>query len=237
MKYGKTGFYRHSFLQGPPCHSGPVQVIENLYCGSEEESIVMASPKIRVDTLVPLYMADAKIWSLGFRGEILYYPIKDFGALPDDVLEELIAKIVARLKDNKKVGLFCNGGHGRTGYVAAVVLGKLGHRDPIAYLREHYCGEAVESDAQVRHIAAVLDKPELVRKYEINANKFGWPDEFSDCELEEFGVYPHKAHTAMHTDGHPCGGCIYFSRGRCALYGGCLVSPYDPPCSAYEGRP
>jgi len=119
--------YKHAHISGPSCHIGPVEVIENLFCGSEDEALAMASASIRVDTLIPLYVLDADIWDLGFRGEILYYPIKDYETLPNDVLDDLVSKILERLSSGKKVGLFCMGGHGRTGYVASVVLGKLGY--------------------------------------------------------------------------------------------------------------
>ena len=52
------------------CHSGPVEVIDNLLCGSMREVDAMITSN-RVDTLVPLESLDAKVWNLGFRGEIL----------------------------------------------------------------------------------------------------------------------------------------------------------------------
>jgi hypothetical protein len=156
---------RHS--DDHPCHNGPVEIVKNLFCGGEGEALAMVSAPIRVDTLIPLNRMDAVLWNKGFRGEILYYPIADFGILPDDVLQDLVEKILKRISSGKKVGLFCMGGHGRTGYVAAVVLGKLGHKDPIKFLRSRYCRNAVESDMQIQHIADVLGKPELAEKYTI----------------------------------------------------------------------
>lgn len=141
------------------CHCGPVEVIRNLFCGSALEALDMVCAPIWVDTLVPLNDLDASIWDLGFRGEILYYPISDYGTLPDDVLDDLIFKVLERLKSGKKVGIFCLGGHGRTGYVAAALLGRLGCEDPIRFLRSNYCKNAVESFAQIQHIAEFLDNP------------------------------------------------------------------------------
>lgn len=152
-----------------PCHIGPVEVIHNLFCGSAGEALEMASDPIRVDTLIPLNDLDPSIWNTGFRGEILYYPINDYGILPDDVLEDLLTKTIERLNSGKRVGLFCLGGHGRTGYVAAILLGKLGCRDPIQFLRAHYCRNAVESSAQIAHIAEVLDNPKLLEKHKAHA--------------------------------------------------------------------
>jgi hypothetical protein len=81
------------------------------------------------------------------------------------VLEPFITKILDRLSSNKKVGLFCMGGHGRTGYIASIVLGRLGYQDPIGFLRANYCKEAVESNEQVQRIADMLGRPELAEKY------------------------------------------------------------------------
>jgi len=180
MKRKKKPMDRRNLQNAPPCHTGPIEVIENLFCGSQYEALVMASARVRVDTLIPLHILDADIWKTGFRGEILYYPIEDYKVLPDDVLDDLVSKILDRLNRNKKVGLFCQGGHGRTGYVASVVLGKMGYDDPIQFLRSKYCRNAVETSAQVRHIAGVLEKPKLAQKYAVQ-DKLSllddyWPD-------------------------------------------------------------
>lgn len=154
-----------AFAQYPACHVGPVEVIDNFFCGSASEALDMVRPPIQVDTLVPLNDLNPSVWDMGFRGEILYYPIFDYGTLPDNVLSDLSAKVLARLSAGKKVGLFCLGGHGRTGYVAAVILGQLGYKDPIQFLRSHYCENAVESSAQVEHIAHLLGNPILAKKH------------------------------------------------------------------------
>ena len=106
------------------------------------------------DVLVPLAFMDAGVWDTLFRGEVLYYPIRDWGVLPDDVLHELVDKICVRLDARKKVGLFCAGGHGRTGYVAACVLAKRGVKDPIGCLHREYSPKAVETQEQTEKIIA-----------------------------------------------------------------------------------
>ena len=70
--------------------------------------------------------------------------------------------------ENKKVGLFCLGGHGRTGYVACGVLGKLGYADPIAQIRKVYCNSAVESNSQIKQIAKYCNAPSLETKYYVD---------------------------------------------------------------------
>ena len=230
----KWKFHRKSggLFQKPPCHSGPVEVIENLFCGSGEESLNMVSAPVKVDTLIPLHDLGAEIWHLGFRGEILYCPIRDYGTLPDDVLEALTSKILDRLSRGKKVGLFCVGGHGRTGYVASVVLGKLGHEDPIQFLRSKYCRNAVESDSQILHIAEILEKPELVEKY-AGMNAFDgigglWPDYF--MSRYDFGVgYLPESKISV------CGDCARFIAGKCQKFN-TFVDEYDPVCDDFAER-
>ena len=106
------------------------------------------------------------IWNTGFRGEILYYPIEDYGVLPDEILERLVEEIIAWLDAGKRVGLFCAGGHGRTGYVAACVLIRQGVEKPISYLRERYCRHAVESQKQWEAILRFTETQRLLMEEE-----------------------------------------------------------------------
>ena len=151
--------YSYSWKTRKSCHSGPVEIIPNFFLATIYEANDL--PALGVTTLVPLDSVFGNIWKTGFRGEILYYPISDYDILPDDVLRQLVDAIVMRLNAGTKVGLFCMGGHGRTGYIAATVLGVLGYEDPIGFIRAHYCSLAIETNEQVEHIADVLGKPEL----------------------------------------------------------------------------
>lgn len=144
------------------CHNGPVEVYPNLYLGSLAESSQMAE---FCDILVPLAECYGTIWDKGFRGEIWYYPIRDYSILPDDVATQAVTKIVSALENKKKVGIFCLGGHGRTGYLACLVLGALDYADPIRYIRENYCKLAVESNEQIKQIAKKCEAPWLFDEY------------------------------------------------------------------------
>lgn len=144
------------------CHNGPVEVYPNLYLGSLGESSQMAK---FCDILVPLAECYGSIWDNGFRGEIWYYPIRDYHVLPDDVADQAVSRIVSALENKKKVGIFCLGGHGRTGYLACLVLGALDYADPIRYVRENYCKLAVESNAQIKQIAEKCEAPWLYDEY------------------------------------------------------------------------
>lgn len=209
----------------PPCHNGPIEVIPNLFCGSLEESAQMVSLPFSADMLVPLDSLDATIWKRGFRGEILYYPIEDYGVLPDEVLTMLISKILRRLKSGKKVGVFCLGGHGRTGYIASIVLGKLGYEDPVDFLREHYCKKAIESNEQIQHIAEVLDKPELLNKYAI--------DDLYSGFYNRIGFEP--APFMESTESPVCKNCIQFQEGVCRAYWS-FIEEDELACDLFEER-
>lgn len=210
---------RYAYFNDPSCHIGPVEVIKNLFCGSMTESLTMAADPVRVDVLIPLDSLDAEIWNLGFRGEVLYCPITDFGILPSDILNDLVSKILGRLNSNKKIGLFCLGGHGRTGYVASVVLGKLGYEDPIQFLRSKYCRGAVESNIQIQHIAEVLEKPELTKRYCFQ-DEFEGLGRFCDFGFDSYGAYGFEADyfSAELPKSATCGDCARRIAGTCQKY-------------------
>lgn len=46
----------------------------------------------------------------------------------------------------------CMGGHGRTGTALAILAGLNGETQPVAFVRQNYCKEVVESDEQIRYI-------------------------------------------------------------------------------------
>lgn len=161
-----TGYQKYSrYAKRYQCHVGPIEIIPNFFLGSSMESIAMVE-KYHVDTLVPLDHLSPTVWDKGFRGEVFYYPCSDYGVLPVDIAEKVSNIIIDHIKEGKKVGLFCVGGHGRTGYIAAIVLGKMGFDDPISFIRKNYCDNAVESNIQIRQIAKIIDAPYLIDKYE-----------------------------------------------------------------------
>lgn len=158
----KTPITINGYMGRRFCHNGPIEVYPNLYLGSLAESSQMAE---FCDILVPLAECYGSIWDKGFRGEIWYYPIRDYSVLPSDVADQAVTKIVSALENKKKVGIFCLGGHGRTGYLACLVLGALNYADPIRYIRENYCKLAVESNSQIKQIAEKCEAPWLYDEY------------------------------------------------------------------------
>jgi hypothetical protein len=69
---------------------------------------------------------------------------------------EILAEEARRYKD---VWIRCDGGHGRTGTAAAILAYLLDSKevgdDPVEFIRQHYCGQAVETQAQIDYVAAI----------------------------------------------------------------------------------
>jgi hypothetical protein len=144
-----------------PCHTFK-EVLPGLWLGKASQVEAALGPDGPVDVLVPLASLGGSVWGTGWRGGILYYPVTDFSVLPKDVLARCVDDVLARLGAGKRVAVFCVGGHGRTGYVGAAVIGRLRpDLDPIAFLRENYCRKAVETVEQVNAVAEYLGRPEL----------------------------------------------------------------------------
>ena len=149
------------------------EIIPGLLLGSVNDVDDMV--RAGADVLVPLAFMDGRVWNTGWRGEIIYCPITDMDVLPDDVLYLLVEMISRRLDCQKKVGLFCAGGHGRTGYVAACVLADRGVSDPIGYLRSKYSAKAIETDKQAEAVFRFIKiEEELERLIEEEAGTLDW---------------------------------------------------------------
>lgn len=79
----------------------------------------------------------------------------DFG-VPDDPTPVLAAlrSVLERARAGEQVEIGCVGGHGRTGTALACLAALGGQRsaEAIAWVRDNYCPEAVETTAQERFI-------------------------------------------------------------------------------------
>lgn len=129
-------------------------------------------------SLVSLNALSGNIWETGFRGEILYYPIEDYYCLPNDVLDMVVGDIIYRIEKGIDVLVFCLGGHGRTGYIAAAVLGVLGDTDPVGTVRK-VCKSMIEDTTQLKSLAEYLQNPKIMdydvpEKY--GAYGYDWSD-------------------------------------------------------------
>lgn len=211
------------------CHRGFTEVYPRIYVG---RAIDIKHAVLKpIDVLIPLNNVDGDIWNTGWRGEIMYVPIKDYDTLPIDVEKWAIEKIINTYNEGKTIAIFCSGGHGRTGYLTSLVLGALGVDDPIKLLRANYCENAVETNKQVSAIANFLNKPELIKEYEVIC--------YSNYDFYNSYFYAktHEHHTQQNV-GSKCERCICFNtfadsyNGVCNLTG-LLKQSYDEACEGY----
>ena len=92
---------------------------------------------------------DDLIWSKE-EVEYIQFPINDFSVPPKKKFNEL-KKLISFIKENlmlsKHVLIHCNGGKGRSGMIAALVLKAMKEKDTIKKVRENVVG-AIETEEQ-----------------------------------------------------------------------------------------
>lgn len=175
---------KYKFKKEKPCHI-LTEIYPDLFIG-DYDSFVSMICKANVDVLVPLSSLDGDVWNYGFNGKILYYPVLDYDVLPLRILDRAVEEIIDLLLENKKVGIFCWGGHGRTGYLTACILGKLGITDPIEELRTQYCSKAIETDSQLKQISQYLNRPELYEKHKKEEKEEPYKDLYQYWGISDF---------------------------------------------------
>ncbi len=109
---------------------------------------------MKPDVIVVLDRLPARVWEEGFLGELLYYPIEEYGVLPAIILDRATQEIVARVQGGRRVVLFSREDCGRIGYVAACALFRLGVRESVHHLRRNYNIHVLEDDIQYREVEA-----------------------------------------------------------------------------------
>lgn len=80
--------------------------------------------------------------------------------------------------------------------------------------RKHYCKKAIESDTQIRHIAEVLRKPELVERYSTQNVVNG----LFDAPIGPWWDYGIETASLLHADSPVCGECSRQKDGLCEIY-------------------
>jgi len=118
-----------------------------------------------IDIIVPLAGATmGAVWDNGWNGTILAVPIKDYHPLPQRILSRYVKMIADAIREGLTVGILCVGGHGRTGYLAACIVGELRpDLDPIEHVRKVHCNKAIEDKEQIISIAVYLERLELLK--------------------------------------------------------------------------
>ena len=179
MDNAKPSTTKYQPMTYKKCHTGVTEIYPNLFICNKATSLDLVD-KTNVDILVPLDSCSADIWSKGWRGFVMFLPIQDYGVLPKEVAEGYADAIIDYMNQGKKVGMFCIGGHGRTGYMTAIILGKLGIEDPIKHVWEKYCEEAIESKKQFDQIVEITG---------LTALKDIYKDEFKESKWDSWGYY------------------------------------------------
>lgn len=203
------------------CHKGPVEIHPGLWIGDQSEGEKALTSGL-AKVAVPLNKMDGSIWEK-WDGEVIYIPITDYGVLPRHIAERKANLLVDRLNNGESLSIFCMGGHGRTGYMAALALGFLGYADPIDHIRKHYCKNAIESRSQIDQIAEILDNPKL-RDYEPANIFYG------------FDLYNTYGPKKIEGDYRDCIECVYYDyckRGGLLIGEACdgfTENFFDPKC-------
>lgn len=97
-------------------------------------------------------------WQPPWPHERLDWP--DFGVPDDPVgLARVLLSVLDRARRGQRVEIGCLGGHGRTGTALACLAVLAGHpaSDAVAWVRDHYCPKAVETDEQAAFVASFSD--------------------------------------------------------------------------------
>lgn len=230
--YGNYGTYA-TYGGKKTCHDEPTEVVTNLFLASgtgAEEYI--KNPQNNIGLAVPLNRMDDEVWDKGWRGDVLYVPCQDYGTLPKDLAITTALKVLEAMK-TQKVIMFCMGGHGRTGYIASIVLGYMGYEDPVEFIRNKYCKSAVESQSQLNQIAEILDN-EKIKEHTIKSSYIStyW-DNIRDTTTT-------KA-TTRHTHKLQCYTCKYWmdgiynaaGEGWCEVYRMMMTPDTAEYCSVY----
>lgn len=105
----------------------------------------------------------------------------------------LVTTILKHIHNNEMVEISCIGGHGRTGTLLACLLGTeegLTPKKAIGAVHERYCGEAVESIAQIEQVYVHLgsSKEQANKEWEIKAPKFDWKAWWKREQKEQDGL-------------------------------------------------
>lgn len=174
------------------CHTGPVKIMQignsTIWAGRHRDMDNNPNWSLRVrfrdamrfsaDSAEPV-VADEKARAIMPEGLFKFVspPTMDID-WPDfstpDLLKTWWEQFVVGLRNlppDSNVGMYCEGGHGRTGTAMSILaaLTEQTDKDPVAWLRKRYCDEAVESWRQIDYIeemtgAHVASKPAFMTK-------------------------------------------------------------------------
>ena len=76
------------------------------------------------------------------------------GSAPFELTIDFWQELIKRYK-NKRILVYCHGGHGRTGTVIAAMMAAAGCNNSEAMCRKYHCEEAIETETQVLYIEEI----------------------------------------------------------------------------------
>jgi hypothetical protein len=103
-----------------------------------------------------LYLDDR--WQPSWPHDRVDWP--DFGVPRDPIaFARALRSVLDRARGGQRVEIGCLGGHGRTGTALACLAVLSGHpaNNAVAWVRDHYCAKAVETDHQAAFVVTFSD--------------------------------------------------------------------------------
>ncbi len=170
-KKGVKGGKKVEVKEYKKCHEGNIFVLQignvKVFGGGSSRGYKPFQVDILVDTLgtftnesLPsrteyLFPTLASLWPIVLPLEITN------GCAPSWVKLEWEAFILdlENIKEEKDLLVFCVGGHGRTGTILSILVGLVHPErgDPVKWIRDNYCEQAVESKKQIEYVEKITD--------------------------------------------------------------------------------
>lgn len=161
-----------TYVSYKECHKGTIVVFKDpktgveICGGGKHHDVVVTSKDLFLDVG---FNHDKLIKTAGLKSAFklekynkaassikIDWPDGSHPKLPETFWKDLISVI---REEKKKVVISCVGGHGRTGTVLSILSVLMGvvkkTEDPVKFIRENYCKEAVETITQINYIKEV----------------------------------------------------------------------------------
>lgn len=171
-----------------PCHKGNVYVFTDpvskirVHGGGWYRDVTARYNDLQL-SLTSDYITANPITTINLKAQVIEGS-QDFPAIkidwPDGGIPELtpsdweliVKEIRLQAKNYKRLIVYCQGGHGRTGTALAILGSLMGaiKENPVEYVRRSYCKKAIETMSQLNYIQAITGADVSKAKEEYRAN-------------------------------------------------------------------